>query len=239
MIAPTETRKTEARKAGNETGFVSAPRIHRALTAGVEKRLLVWIAQRVPASVGPDHLTALGFASQVMAGAAYALASHDSRALWLVNLFLFLNWLGDSLDGTLARVRNQQRPRYGFYVDHMVDTFGAFALMAGLASSGYIHWQIAAGMLAGFYVLSIESYLATYTIGRFHLSHGIFGPTEIRIVLMAGTAVLTLHPYARLAGRTFLLFDVGGAVAIAGMTIMAIVATARHTFALYGEEPPR
>lgn len=223
---------TEARA----TGFVPAPRIHRALTAGLEKRLLVWMAQRVPAPIGPDHLTLLGFASQLLAGGAYALASHDSGALWLVNLFLLLNWLGDSLDGTLARVRNQQRPRYGFYVDHMVDTFGAFALMTGLAGSGYIHWWIAAGMLAGFYVLSIESYLATYTIGRFHLSHGIFGPTEIRIVLMIGNAVLTFHPYARLAGRTFLLFDVGGAVAIAGMAIMAVAATARHTLALYREE---
>ena len=216
--------------------FVSAPRIHRALTADAEKRLLIWMARRVPASIGPDHLTVLGFVSQVAAGVAYALASRAPAALWMVNLFLFLNWLGDSLDGTLARVRNQQRPRYGFYVDHMVDTFGAFALMAGLALSGYQHWQIAAGMLAGFYILSIESYLATYTIGRFHLSHGIFGPTEIRILLMIGNTVLTFHPYAHLAGRTFLLFDVGGAVAIAGMAIMAVAATVRHTVALYRRE---
>jgi phosphatidylglycerophosphate synthase len=197
------------------------------------------MARRIPASIGPDHLTALGFASQLLAGGSYALASHHSSALWLVNLFLVLNWLGDSLDGTLARVRNQQRPRYGFYVDHMVDTFGAFALMAGLASSGYIHWLIAAGMLAGFYVLSIESYLATYTIGRFHLSHGIFGPSEIRLVLMVGNAVLTVNPHAHLAGRTFLLFDVGGVVAIAGMAIMAVAATARHAVALYREETLR
>ncbi|PWU09915.1 MAG: hypothetical protein C5B51_05320 [Terriglobia bacterium] len=227
MIAPIEAR------------FVSAPRIHQALTADVERRVLIAMARRVPASIGPDHLTALGFVSQLCAGGAYALAAHHAAALWLVNLFLFLNWLGDSLDGTLARVRNQQRPRYGFYVDHMVDTFGAFALMLGLACSGYIDWRIAAGMLAGFYILSIESYLATYTIGRFHLSHGIFGPTEIRIVLMIGNAVLTIHPYAHLAGRTFRLFDVGGAVAIAGMAIMAAAATARHTAALYREETLR
>src|SRR5215469_17336358 len=102
--------------------FVSAPRVHNALTARVEKRALIWVAQRIPASIGPDHLTALGFGSQLLAGAAYALSWRDARALWLVNLFLLLNWLGDSLDGTLARVRNRQRPRYGFYVDHMVDT---------------------------------------------------------------------------------------------------------------------
>ena len=126
-----------------------------------------------------------------------------------MNFFLVLNWLGDSLDGTLARVRDQQRPRYGFYVDHMADTFGALALMAGLACSGYVHWQMSAGMLVCFYVLSIESYLATYTMGHFHLSHGIFGPTEIRILLAVGNVVLLVHPYADIAGRRFLLFDVG------------------------------
>jgi phosphatidylglycerophosphate synthase len=230
------TIKARGGEGGIAKEFVHAPRIHHALTATVEKRLLVWIALRVPAWIGPDHLTVLGFASQMLAGGAYALASLDPHALWLVNLFLLLNWLGDSLDGTLARVRNQQRPRYGFYVDHLADTWGALALMAGLAYSGYLHWPIAAGMLIGFYVLSIESYLTTYTIGRFHLSHGFLGPTEIRIVLMIGNAVLTVHPYAHLAGRTFWLFDVGGAVAIGGMAVMAVIATARHTITLYREE---
>jgi len=216
--------------------FANPPRIHTALTAGIEKQLLTWMARRTPAAIGPDHLTILGFVSQLLAGGAYALASHDGRMLWLVNLFLFLNWLGDSLDGTLARVRREERPRYGFYVDHMADTFGALALMAGLGLSGYLHWPIAAGMLAGYYVLSIESYLATHTIGRFHLSHGPFGPTEIRILLAVGNAVLVTHPYANIAGRSFLLFDVGGAVAIAGMTAMALVAVVRNTAALYREE---
>jgi len=218
---------------------VNAPRIHTALTAGVEKRLLIWIAQRTAATISPDHLTALAFVSQLFAGAAYALASRDARALWLVNGFLLLNWLGDSLDGTLARVRNQQRPRYGFYVDHMADTFGALALMGGLGCSGYLHWPIAAGMLAAFYVLSIESYLTTYTLGRFHLSHGPFGPTEIRILLAAGNAMASTHPYADIAGRPFLLLDVGGAVALAGMAVMAVAAAVRHTLALYREETLR
>jgi phosphatidylglycerophosphate synthase len=229
------TAQTEIRP----DGFVNAPRIHTALTAGVEKRLLIWLARLTPAAIGPDHLTALGFAAQLLAGAAYALASHDRRALWLVNLFLFLNWLGDSLDGTLARVRNQQRPRYGFYVDHMADTFGALALMGGLACSGYVHWPVAAGMLAGYYILSIESYLATYTVGSFHLSHGLFGPTELRILLVAGNVALFAKPYATLAGQRFLLFDVGGAVGIVGMAAMAIVAAERHTVALYREETLR
>ncbi len=221
-----------------ESGFVNALRVHKSLTADPEKRALIWLARRAPAGITPDHLTALGFIAQLLAGAAYGLARWDPRALWLVNVFLVLNWLGDSLDGTLARVRDRQRPRYGFYVDHMADTFGALALVAGLACSGYVHWQIAAGMLLGFYVLSIESYLATYTMGHFHLSQGIFGPTEIRILLAVGNVVLLVHPYANIAGYRFLLFDLGGAVAIAAMAVMAARATLRHSVVLYREEEP-
>jgi phosphatidylglycerophosphate synthase len=219
-----------------ESGFMDAARIHTALTAGLEKRVLTWMARRTPMAIKPDHLTLLGFVSQLMAAGAYSMAHRDPRALWLVNVFLFLNWLGDSLDGTLARVRQQQRPRYGFYVDHMADTFGAFALMAGLACSGYLEPLIAAGLLAGFYMLSIESYLTTYTIGRFHLSHGIFGPTEIRILLVIGNVALIAHPYANIAGRRFLLFNAGSAVALAGMAAMVVTAAIRHTMALYREE---
>jgi hypothetical protein len=121
----------------------------------------------------------------------------------------------------------------------MCDTFGALALMGGLACSGYLHPLMAAGMLAGYYVLSTESYLATYTMGRFHLSHGLFGPTEIRILLAVGNVALYVHPMARIAGRTFRLYDVGSAVAMAGMAVMAVVAAARHTAALYREETRR
>lgn len=238
-MAATEYEVQITGAAEAETGqskFVNAVRVHNALTARLEKRLLAWMAERVPAAIGPDHLTALALASQMLAGAAYALSSHDGRFLWLVNCFLFLNWFGDSLDGTLARIRNRQRPRYGFYVDHMADAFGALALMAGLGCSGYLHWKIAAGMLLCFYALSIESYLATYTTGRFHLSHGIFGPTEIRILLAVGNIVVLTHPYADLAGRRFLLFDAGGAVAIMAMAVMVLAAAVRQTSLLYKEE---
>jgi len=217
-------------------GFANAVRVHNALTAKVEKRFLTWMALRMPAAVNPDHLTALGFAAQVFAGAAYALSSRDGRFLWLVNFFLAVNWFGDSLDGTLARVRNRQRPRYGFYVDHIADTFGAFALMAGLGCSGYAHWEIAAGMLVCFYALSIESYLATYTTGRFQLSHGLFGPTEIRILLAVGNIVILNYPYVNLAGRHFLSFDFGGVVAIACMAAMVLFAALRQTMLLYKKE---
>lgn len=218
-------------------GFVNAVRIHTALTAAMEKRLLIWIAKRMPSAIHPDHLTALALFAQVLAGIAYALAARDPRALWLVNGLLVLNWFGDSLDGTLARVRNQQRPRYGFYVDHVADVIGALALLSGLGCSGYVHWPIAAGMLIGFYMLSIESYLAAYSVGRFQLSHGPFGPTEIRILLAVGNVVLLTHPYVNIAHRHFLLFDAGGSIAIAGMMGMFLSASVRHTSLLYSAEP--
>jgi archaetidylinositol phosphate synthase len=240
MITTTEIPVRERRAVERrEQAFVNAERIHTALTAELEKRLLTWMARWTPDFVNPDHLTALGFVSQLLAGAAYALSSRDPHALWLVNGFLFLNWLGDSLDGTLARVRNRERPRYGFYVDHISDTIGALALVAGLGCSGYVHWQMAAGMLVGFYVLSIESYLATYTIGRFHLSHGLFGPTEIRILLAIGNAVVCRNQFAEIGGRHLLLFDVGGAVALAAMAVMATAAALRHIVALYRLEASR
>ncbi|MGA8027465.1 MAG: CDP-alcohol phosphatidyltransferase family protein [Bryobacteraceae bacterium] len=222
-----------------EGGFASAIRVHKALTAEFERRLLIWMAKRTPSGINSDHLTALAFASQILAGAAYSLAGRNPAALWLVNFFLLLNWLGDSMDGTLARVRNQGRPRYGFYVDHMADTLGALALMGGLACSGYLHWQTAAGMLVCFYVLSIESYLATYTLGRFHLSHGMFGPTEIRILLALANIFIGGHPYAHMGSYSCLLFDIGGVVAIVGMASMAIGSAFRHTLLLYREETPR
>src|SRR5581483_4539495 len=184
-----------------------------------------------PPFINADHLTALAFVSQLLAGLAYAHA-----ALWAVNICLVLNWFGDSVDGTLARVRNQQRPRYGFYVDHMADTIGALALMSGLACSGYLHWPVAAGLLIGFYVLSIESYLAAYTLGRFHISHGLFGPTEIRILLIAANIWITWHPYVEIGNRRFLLLDVGGTIAVAGMAIIAVGPILRHTRTLYREE---
>lgn len=216
--------------------FRDATRTQEALTAALERRTLRWLAVRTPEWVTPDHLTALGFAAQLLAGAAYALAAWNKWFLLLASALIALNWYGDSLDGTLARFRQKLRPRYGFYVDHMVDTFGATALMLGLAASGYLHWQAAAAMLLSFLVLSIETFLAAYTLADFRLSHGLFGPTEIRLLLIAGNIALLVHPYAHLFGRDFLLFDVGGAVAALGMSVMAIIATVQHTRRLYVEE---
>lgn len=228
---------TNANSVGDGVSFSNARRVNRSLTAAAEKRALEWIARRAPRWVTSDQLTILGLAAQIGAGICYAMARQYPYALLLVCLCLALNWLGDSLDGTLARVRRQQRPRYGFYVDHMVDIFGATALMCGLGFSGFLHWQTAIAMLIAFLLLSSESYLATYTLNCFEMSQGLFGPTEIRILLIIGNLALLRSPYSNLFGHRMLLFDLGGIIAAAGMFVMAIAVTTRHTAQLYGQEP--
>ncbi len=221
----------------DEAGFRAASRVNRSLTAAMEKRALQWIAERAPRWVSSDQLTALGLGAQIGAGVFYALSRYDRRYLLAVIGCVVLNWLGDSLDGTLARVRQQQRPRYGFYVDHMVDVMGTVALMCGLGFSGLVHWQVAIAMLVAFLVLSSESYLATYTLGCFELSQGMFGPTEIRILLIAGNVALLRSPYSTVFGHRMLLFDLGGTIAAVCMFATAILVTVRHTAELYREEP--
>jgi len=218
-------------------GFAPARRVNQALTARMEKRALQWMAERAPDWLTSDQLTLLGLAAQIAAGLCYALARFDRYALLGVVVCLALNWLGDSMDGTLARVRRQQRPRYGFYVDHVVDIFGSTALMCGLACSGFLHWQTAIAMLIAFLLLAGESYLATYTLSCFELSQGIFGPTEIRILLVIGSLALLRSPYATVFGHTLLLFDVGGTIAAVSMFAMVIFVAIRHTAELYRQEP--
>ncbi len=225
--------------AERESAFENARRVNRSLTARMEKRALQWMAERAPRRVTSDQLTLLGLSAQVGAGACYALSRYDRRILVLAVVCIALNWLGDSLDGTLARVRGQERPRYGFYVDHIVDVLGSVALMCGLGWSGLLHWTTAMAMLIAFLVLSSESYLATYSLKCFELSQGILGPTEIRILLAAGTLAALRNPYSTVLGHKMLLFDLGGAIATAGMAGVAIAVTARHTAQLYRQEPLR
>jgi phosphatidylglycerophosphate synthase len=223
--------------AKNEAEFENARRVNEALTARIEKRALQWMAERAPMWVSSDQLTALGLSAQIGTGICFALSRYDRRFLLAVIVCLALNWLGDSLDGTLARVRRQERPRYGFYVDHIVDILGAVALMCGLGWSGLLHQATAMAMLVAFLVLSSESYLATYTLKRFELSQGVFGPTEIRILLAMGCLAALRSPYATVFGHRMLLFDLGGAIATAGMAGMAAAVTMRHTAQLYRHEP--
>jgi archaetidylinositol phosphate synthase len=216
--------------------FPEMQRVQESWVAAVEKKVLLRLADRTPRWIDADHLTAIGLAAQIGAGVCYALARWNKYALLGAVFFLALNWLGDSLDGTLARVRRRQRPRYGFYVDHMVDSFGALALMGGLGLSGFMHPWIAIGLLIGFLMLSIQSYLAAYALGEFRLSFWRFGPTELRILLAVGNLALLWKARVQFLGGHHQLFDVGGMIGLAGMGFMLASFTVQNTVRLYREE---
>jgi len=219
--------------------FKDATRLQHSVLAALEKRTLIWLANRMPAAINSDHLTILALAAMVGAGLSYWLARSTPAGLVLVIVFLAINWFGDSLDGTLARVRKCQRPRYGYYVDHVVDAVGALALFGGLALSGYMSAAVAAVLLIAYFLLCIEVYLDTHSLGEFQMSFFGMGPTELRILLAIGNIVLLVHPMATIFGHTFKLFDVGGVVGAVGLAGTFVYSALRNTRALYRAEPLR
>jgi archaetidylinositol phosphate synthase len=212
-------------------------RLQTSVLAAAERRLLIRIAQRLPGWVSSDQLTVLGGLAMLAAGACYWLSARYPAALVLVVACLGINWFGDSLDGTVARVRNCQRPRYGFYVDHVLDTIGVLFILTGLGLSGYMTPVVAVCALAAYYLLSIEIYLASSVLRTFRMGFGGFGPTELRIVLAIGTLALFDHARVTVAGHSFLLFDVGGVIASAGMVVFFLASAAQNARTLYREEP--
>lgn len=216
--------------------FKSAERSQTSLLAPIERVCLKWLAQRMPAWVKPDHLTLLGLAAMLMAGVCYALAAWWPPFLLIANVWLALNWFGDSLDGTLARFRDKQRPRYGFYVDHIADAFGTLFIMCGLALSGYMSWVVALATLLAYSLMSINVYLATYTIGTFRLSFYKFSPTELRILLAVGNTVALFHPTTKLLGGTHLFYDVAAVIATVLVGLVTVVSVAQNTLTLYRAE---
>ena len=208
-------------------------RINGAITANLEKRLLVWLAERLPKAVNSDHLTAL--AALALAGVSGCFIA-GGGALFLVVPLLALNWFGDSLDGTLARVRRRERPRYGYYVDHVLDAAGFAMLAAGFVLGGHMTPWIGFAFLSSYFLVVVEVALATHARGTFRMSAWGIGPTEMRVLLALGALQAWRSEYVSIAGREFLLFDLGGLVATAGLLVTFAVAAARNGVALYDEE---
>ena len=170
---------------------LTAPREMQFLLAGPEKRFLTALAAYVPRTIRSNHLTVFGTLGAVIAGAGYALSSRHPAWLWAASLGLAMNWLGDSLDGTLARVRQTQRPKYGYYLDHIVDAFSTTVIGLGIGLSPYVDVGIALGLVVAYLALSINVYLESTVFGIFRLAYGRIGPTEVRILLLLlNTAVI-------------------------------------------------
>ena len=212
-------------------------REHRSLLANAERRLLIAIARRLPAWVTSDQLTLLGLSSMVAAGLAFAILQRSWLNVAAFILALAANWFGDSLDGTLARVRCQPRPRYGYYVDHVIDLFGTAVLIGGMAFSGLMTVHVALALMAAYFLVSAETFLATHTVHVFRLSFAAIGPTELRILLAIGAVAVFLHPFSDIGGQRYLLLDVSGVIAVAGLVAVFLLSSLRNTRALYRAEP--
>jgi phosphatidylglycerophosphate synthase len=215
--------------------YREATRVHTSVLAEAEKRLLVRLAHRLPGWVTSDHLTVL--AGIAMLGAGICYWNGAPAALVGAIALLAVNWFGDSLDGTVARVRHHERPRYGFYVDHVLDVLGILFLVAGLVLGGHVSAAVGAGFLLAYYLLMIEIALATHAVGTFRISYWKFGPTELRILLAIGTLQLLRSDVVVIAGHRLLLFDVGMAIGMVGVVATFVASAASNTRALYVAEP--
>ena len=213
--------------------YREARREQGAWTTRLEKRVLAWLARAMPDAVGPDHLTVLGFAGMLLTGAAYALSGRNPLFLHAANFGLLVNWFGDSLDGTLARHRGRLRPRYGFYVDHVIDAFGAAAVLGGLAASRLMAPGIAACLLVTYLLFSVHLYLQTHVLGRFRMSVAGVGGTELRLALAVMNMAALAWPVLEVSGATVRLLDGVGALGTAGLAIALVASVASTTRELY------
>ena len=213
-------------------------REHHSLLAAAERRVLTWIAQRLPPRITSDHLSAVGLVSMLVVGVGFAAYRATAWAAVVVVLGLVVNWFGDSLDGTVARVRGLERPRYGYYVDHVIDLAGTTFLFAGLAGSGLMSPLLAMILLSAYFLVCAETYLATHAVSAFRMSFFGVGPTELRIVLGAGALKASGGAWITLGGSIAVrLFDIGAVVATVGLVVAFITAASTNTRTLSELEP--
>jgi phosphatidylglycerophosphate synthase len=220
---------------------MTAEREMRFFLAGPEQRVLTALATRVPRGIRSNHFTVLGTLGALGAGAAYALSSFHPGWLWVASLLLAVNWLGDSLDGTLARVRRTQRPKYGYYLDHIVDAFSTTVIGLGIGLSPYVDLVIALGGVVVYLALSINVYLESLVFGVFRMAYGRIGPTEARIVLVLFNTVVALYA-AWVGERTAALTRAanwGMTALLVAMVLVLATRFARNLYRLAKLEPQR
>jgi phosphatidylglycerophosphate synthase len=191
-------------------------RIQTSILNSLEKKALVWMALRIPRKINSDHLTVIGLIGALLSSAGYILSNLESNFLWLASLGLLVNWFGDSLDGTLARVRKAQRPTYGFFIDHSIDGLTVFAICVGAGLSPYINFAVAMLILAGYLLLSVLTYINTYLKGEFKITYNKLGPTEFRLLVILINTLFIYYPTGTrnfvLDGVALSLFDIIGIV---------------------------
>lgn len=165
-------------------------RIQTSVLNGVEKKALLWLAERQPKWVNSDTLTLIGFIGSVIIAAGYILSNYNINFLWLASLGLVINWYGDSLDGTLARFRKQQRPVYGFYLDHTMDAINETFMFMGVGLSPFMRFDLACILLAIYLMLTLNVSMNAHLKGEFRLTYAKLGPTEFRLIAIIVNAIL-------------------------------------------------
>jgi phosphatidylglycerophosphate synthase len=225
----------------SESGAAEHERTAPFLLAGFERRVLPRLALALPRWVVPDHLTALGLFAATIVAAAYVLSNRNPAWLWLASAGLVLQWYGDSLDGTLARVRKIERPRYGYYLDHITDAYSTFVIGLGLGLSPYLLLSIALAIVILYLILSINVYLETYVLGEFRLGYAVLGPTEARVALIsANTVAILVGPFRfNVAGLSVTLFDILGSLGVLAMSVLLLLRIGGNLRSLARLEPPR
>ncbi len=200
-------------------------RVLETLTGDAEKRVLIAMAERMPSWVTPDQLTFLGVLGSVIMFAGYLLSNSDPAWLWLATFGLIVNWFGDSTDGTLARVRHIERPRYGFYIDHTADVISEALVFLGIGVSPYVRFDLACLAYIGYLGMSVLVYVRTCVDGVFRISYSRLGPTELRIVLAVVNAVMFFAGVRtfRALGATLSYYDIVVAVIAAGLAFTFLV----------------
>jgi len=205
-------------------------RVNTTFTAAVERRALMWLAERTPVWMTPDTLTGIGVLGSLVCFIGYWLSNSSPWWLFFVNFGLLLSWYGDSLDGTLARYRKIERPKFGFYIDHSVDSVAEFLVIIGIGLSPYLRLDIAAFALIGYLLMSVHVYLMTAVDGFFKISYGRFGPTELRIIIaIVNTAIFFAEDwFMDTLAWGLRPFDVIGIVIAAALVIVFLVSSARQ-----------
>ena len=209
--------------------------------AGPERRLLRAIAERMPARIRSNHLTVLGVLGAIGTGLGYALSSGHPAWLWLASGMLIVNWLGDSLDGTLARVRHHERPKYGYYIDHIVDAFTVTVIAGGIGLSPYVRLDLALALVVVYLTLSINVYLESAVFGVFKIAYGRIGPTEARLGVILLNALLYLGALRLVwleEGLSFLANLAIGLLTL-GMFLMLVVRFGKNLYRLARMEPQK
>lgn len=219
---------------------VAAEREESFLLAVPEKRLLRWLAAKLPRWILPDDMTAVGVVAALAVAVAYQLSNDGNGWLWVASALLVVQWLGDSLDGTLARVRGIERPTYGYYLDHLVDAAATAAIGIGLGLSPFMLLSVGTLVVVAYLILSINVYLESFAFGRFSIGYGKIGPTEIRLILIALNTFLALDLVGldfELAGLELTVFDLVGLAIAATMIALLLGRAFRNLRELAEREP--